>query len=85
MAQFFIHRPIFAWVLAIVIMLAGALAVLTLPVEQFPVDPEQRSQQPAAHRQLINIILLKKTQIHASYGYHRQSVSSHGSRNGSHP
>ena len=36
MAQFFINRPIFAWVLAIVIMLAGALAVLTLPVEQFP-------------------------------------------------
>ena len=29
MAQFFINRPIFAWVLAIVIMLAGALAVLT--------------------------------------------------------
>ena len=36
MAQFFINRPIFAWVIAIVIMLAGGLAVLTLPVEQFP-------------------------------------------------
>jgi hypothetical protein len=62
-----------------------AQVIPVLPLEQFPVDPEQRSQQPAAHRQLINIILLKKMQIHASYGYHRQPVSSHGSRNGSHP
>jgi HAE1 family hydrophobic/amphiphilic exporter-1 len=36
MAQFFINRPIFAWVIAIVIMLAGGLAVFTLPIEQFP-------------------------------------------------
>ena len=36
MAQFFINRPIFAWVLSIVVMLAGGLAVFTLPVEQFP-------------------------------------------------
>ena len=37
-----------------------AQVIPVLPLEQFPVDPEQRSQQPAAHRQLINIILLKK-------------------------
>ncbi|MBG6071165.1 multidrug efflux pump subunit AcrB [Polaromonas sp. CG_9.7] len=36
MAHFFINRPIFAWVLAIVIMLAGALSISTLPVEQYP-------------------------------------------------
>lgn len=36
MARFFINRPIFAWVIAIVIMLAGALAVNTLPVAQYP-------------------------------------------------
>ena len=36
MAKFFIDRPIFAWVIAIVIMLAGLFAVLTLPVEQYP-------------------------------------------------
>lgn len=36
MARFFINRPIFAWVIAIVIMLAGALAVATLPVSQYP-------------------------------------------------
>ncbi len=36
MSEFFIERPIFAWVLAIVIMLAGGLAVRTLPIAQYP-------------------------------------------------
>ena len=36
MPKFFIERPIFAWVIAIVIMLAGILAIKTLPVEQYP-------------------------------------------------
>lgn len=36
MANFFIGRPIFAWVIAIVIMLAGLLSVKQLPVEQYP-------------------------------------------------
>ena len=36
MAPFFINRPIFAWVLAIVIMLAGGLSIFTLPLEQYP-------------------------------------------------
>ncbi|HCE94702.1 MAG: multidrug efflux RND transporter permease [Burkholderiales bacterium GWA2_64_37] len=36
MARFFIDRPIFAWVLAIITMLAGLMAVLTLPIAQYP-------------------------------------------------
>ncbi len=36
MARFFIDRPIFAWVIAIVIMLAGGLSILALPVSQYP-------------------------------------------------
>jgi multidrug efflux pump len=36
MAQFFIDRPIFAWVIAIIIMLAGALAITQLPVSMYP-------------------------------------------------
>ncbi|MDR6585895.1 efflux RND transporter permease subunit [Herbaspirillum frisingense] len=36
MARFFIDRPIFAWVLAIIVMLAGAVSVLTLPIAQYP-------------------------------------------------
>lgn len=36
MPNFFIDRPIFAWVIAIIIMLAGGLAILKLPVAQYP-------------------------------------------------
>ncbi len=36
MARYFIDRPIFAWVIAIVMMLAGAIAIRSLPVAQFP-------------------------------------------------
>ncbi|MGD9918641.1 MAG: efflux RND transporter permease subunit [Paenirhodobacter sp.] len=36
MARFFIDRPIFAWVIAIVIMGLGALSILNLPVSQYP-------------------------------------------------
>ncbi len=36
MAQFFIDRPIFAWVLSIVVMLAGLMSIRTLPLEQYP-------------------------------------------------
>jgi hydrophobe/amphiphile efflux-1 (HAE1) family protein len=36
MARFFIDRPIFAWVIAIVVMLGGGLSILALPVSQYP-------------------------------------------------
>ncbi|ADW72433.1 MULTISPECIES: efflux RND transporter permease subunit [Rahnella] len=36
MSTFFINRPIFAWVVAIVIMLAGALSIMKLPISQYP-------------------------------------------------
>jgi len=36
MSRYFIDRPIFAWVIAIVIMLAGVLAIRTLPISQYP-------------------------------------------------
>ena len=36
MSKFFIDRPIFAWVIALVLMLAGTLAILNLPVNQYP-------------------------------------------------
>ena len=36
MSRIFIERPIFAWVLAIIVMLGGAGALYTLPVEQYP-------------------------------------------------
>tara|TARA_R110001599_G_scaffold353869_1_gene601220 strand:- start:35791 stop:38910 length:3120 start_codon:yes stop_codon:yes gene_type:complete len=36
MSNFFIDRPVFAWVLAIVVMLAGGLAILSLPISHYP-------------------------------------------------
>jgi len=36
MANFFIDRPIFAWVIAIITMMAGVLAIYTLPIAQYP-------------------------------------------------
>ncbi|EKT4485624.1 efflux RND transporter permease subunit, partial [Pseudomonas putida] len=42
MPQFFIDRPVFAWVVALFILLAGALAIPQLPVAQYPnVAPPQ--------------------------------------------
>ncbi len=38
MANFFIQRPIFAWVLAIIMMMAGALAILQLPIAQYSIN-----------------------------------------------
>jgi multidrug efflux pump len=36
MARFFIDRPVFAWVIAILIMLFGILSIKTLPIQQYP-------------------------------------------------
>lgn len=36
MSSFFIDRPIFSWVLAIIVMMAGALSLFKMPVEQYP-------------------------------------------------
>src|ERR1700679_3219420 len=36
LSRFFIDRPIFAWVIAIVLMMWGGLAIMTLPISQYP-------------------------------------------------
>src|SRR5690554_759101 len=58
MARFFIDRPIFAWVIAIVIMLAGGLAITGLPVSMYPtVAPpsvEIRALYPGASAQVVS-------------------------------
>ncbi len=36
MANFFIERPVFAWVLAIIMMLTGGIAIMNLPIAQYP-------------------------------------------------
>ena len=39
MAKFFIDRPVFAWVIAIMMMLGGALCIKLLAIEQYPDMP----------------------------------------------
>lgn len=57
MARFFIDRPVFAWVIAIIIMLAGVLAIIQLPVSQYPdVAPpsvEIRTTYPGASAKTV--------------------------------
>ncbi|HEY4556207.1 MAG TPA: efflux RND transporter permease subunit [Lysobacter sp.] len=57
MARFFIDRPIFAWVIAIIIMLAGGLAIFRLPVSMYPsIAPpavEIRAVYPGASAQVV--------------------------------
>ena len=36
LSKFFLDRPVFAWVIAIIIMLAGGLAIYNLPISQYP-------------------------------------------------
>jgi len=36
LSRFFLERPVFAWVIAIILMVAGCLAIYTLPVSQYP-------------------------------------------------
>ena len=57
LSRIFIDRPIFAWVIAIIIMLGGVGAIYTLPVEQFPdIAPPQvniRASYPGANAQTL--------------------------------
>ncbi|HEY4530962.1 MAG TPA: efflux RND transporter permease subunit [Luteimonas sp.] len=57
MARFFIDRPIFAWVIAIIIMLAGTLSIFSLPVSMYPtVAPpsvEIRANYPGASAKVV--------------------------------
>ena len=57
MSRIFIDRPIFAWVIAIIIMLVGAGSIFSLPVEQFPdIAPPQvniRASYPGASAETL--------------------------------
>ena len=57
MSRIFIDRPIFAWVLAIVVMFGGIGALLSLPIEQYPdIAPTQvnvRANYPGASAETV--------------------------------
>jgi len=57
MPQFFIDRPVFAWVIAILITLGGTIAIFNLPIEAYPpIAPPSvqiRANYPGANAQVI--------------------------------
>ena len=44
LSNFFLDRPVFAWVIAIIMMLGGGLAIYNLPISQYPLIA------PSVHR-----------------------------------
>ena len=86
MSRFFIDHPVFAWVVAIVIMLLGGLSILQMPVEQYPnVAPPKiniAATYPGASAEtlqdsVIQIIEQKMTGLD-----HLRYIESSGSSNG---
>ncbi|MFP3561745.1 efflux RND transporter permease subunit, partial [Paraburkholderia sp. SIMBA_049] len=58
MPFFFIDRPVFAWVIALAVMVAGALAITQLPIAQYPRLSPPRivivAQYPGASAQTVD-------------------------------
>jgi len=87
MSKIFIDRPIFAWVIAIIIMLVGLGSIFSLPVEQFPdVAPPQvniRASYPGASAQTLetSVAQVIEQQLQGIDGllYFSTSSSSRGS------
>ncbi|MHC9417873.1 efflux RND transporter permease subunit [Sphingomonas citri] len=87
MSRIFIDRPIFAWVLAIIVMLAGVGAILSLPIAQYPdVAPPQvsiRATFPGANAQTLqnSVTQVIEQQLTGIDGllYFQSSSSSRGS------
>ena len=87
MSRIFIDRPIFAWVLAIIVMLAGVGAILSLPIAQYPdVAPPQvsvRATFPGANAQTLqnSVTQVIEQQLSGLDGllYFQSSSSSRGS------
>lgn len=87
MPQFFIKRPVFAWVIAIAILLVGAISLDQLPVSRFPtIAPPTISiyaSYPGASAQttndtVVNIIERELTSVH-NLLYFESSVDTSGS------
>ncbi|MGZ2411062.1 multidrug efflux pump [Sphingomonas sp. F9_3S_D5_B_2] len=87
MSRIFIDRPIFAWVLAIIVMLGGIGAIMSLPVEQYPdIAPPQvniRASYPGASAETIenSVTQIIEQQLTGIDGllYFSSSSSSRGS------
>ena len=70
-SRIFIDRPIFAWVIAIVIMLAGLGSIFSLPIEQYPdIAPPSvniRANYPGASAETVESSVTQVIEQHATY------------------
>lgn len=85
LSHFFIARPVFAWVIALVIMIAGALSVYNLPIEQYPsiVPPSVavNATYPGANAQTVEngvTQVLEQALIGIDYLRYFNSISTDG-------
>ena len=87
MARFFIDRPIFAWVIAIVIMIAGAMSIRQLALEQYPdIAPTQisvASTYPGASAKTVEDSVTQVIEQQMKGLDHLQAMYSNSSSNGS--
>jgi multidrug efflux pump len=87
MSSFFISRPIFAWVLAIIVMLAGCIAIYSLPVAQYPaIAPPAISitaQYPGASAQTVQSTVVQVIEQQLSGIDHLLYFSSDSDKDGS--
>ena len=87
MAKFFIDRPVFAWVVALVIMLAGGLSILQLPIEQYPsIAPpsvEVEATYPGASAETVENTVTQVIEQEMNGLDHLRYISSNSSATGS--
>ena len=87
MSKFFIDRPIFAWVIALVIMLVGALSILRLPINQYPsIAPPAISiavNYPGASAQTVQDTVVQVIEQQLNGIDHLRYVSSESNSDGS--
>ena len=86
MSRFFIDRPVFAWVLAIMLILAGAIAITAMPVSQYPtIAPPQISitvTYPGASADTVQNTVVAPIEQDMSGLDHLEYLSSTASSNG---
>jgi len=86
MSRFFIDRPIFAWVIGIIVMIVGALSITRLPIAQYPsIAPPQIGitvTYPGASAETVNNTVVRPI-LQQMYGLdHLEYISSQSYANG---
>ena len=72
MAKFFIHRPVFAIVISLIILIAGGISIGTLPIAQYPpISPptvEVEINYPGANSETVEQSIATNVEVWATWG-----------------